>query len=245
MTLRVTVLGFSGSYAAPGGACSGYLVESGEARFWVDCGAGTLANLQVHLDLNDLDAIFVSHHHPDHFAELPIVYNTFKWYLHRSNVPVYAPASVRDMADMITGNPTADVFEWHVMGDGDRIVVADTEIWFARTEHTIENLATRYSVAGQTLVYTGDTGPGWDMAAFAGGADFLIGEATMLARQEDPDIPHISSRQLGERAAQAGVGRLLPTHIMPGNDPAEHVLEAAEAFGGTTELPMIGKRFEV
>ncbi|HDH03274.1 MAG TPA: MBL fold metallo-hydrolase, partial [Actinobacteria bacterium] len=46
MSLSATVLGFSGSYAERGGACSGYLVESSEARFWVDCGAGTLANLQ-------------------------------------------------------------------------------------------------------------------------------------------------------------------------------------------------------
>ena len=52
MGLSVTVLGCDGSYAGPGGACSGYLVSSGDTHVWLDCGPGTLANLQQHLDPN-------------------------------------------------------------------------------------------------------------------------------------------------------------------------------------------------
>ena len=54
MTLSVTVLGCSGSYAGPGGACSGYLVRGGGTALWLDAGPGTLANLQRHLDLDEL-----------------------------------------------------------------------------------------------------------------------------------------------------------------------------------------------
>ena len=44
--MRLTVLGCCGSYAAPGGACSGYLVQGGGKNLWLDAGPGTLANLQ-------------------------------------------------------------------------------------------------------------------------------------------------------------------------------------------------------
>ena len=52
--MELTVLGCSGSYGAPrGGACSGYLVEAGDALIWVDCGNGTFANNVLTVDWGD------------------------------------------------------------------------------------------------------------------------------------------------------------------------------------------------
>ena len=51
MSLSVTVLGCSGTFASAGGACSGYLVRSDATTIWLDCGPGTLGNLQRHVDL--------------------------------------------------------------------------------------------------------------------------------------------------------------------------------------------------
>ena len=49
--MELTVLGCSGSYGAPGRvACSGYLVRDGDTAIWMDCGNGTFANLQQHVD---------------------------------------------------------------------------------------------------------------------------------------------------------------------------------------------------
>src|SRR3712207_8466497 len=54
--------------SSPGNACSGYLVHDGETSVWIDCGPGTLANLQRHVALADVDAIVVTHGHPDHWV---------------------------------------------------------------------------------------------------------------------------------------------------------------------------------
>ncbi len=62
----LTVLGTDGSYPAPGGACSGYLLQAGGRSVWLDAGPGTMANLQLHVGLEQLDAVVVSHAHPDH-----------------------------------------------------------------------------------------------------------------------------------------------------------------------------------
>ena len=55
---------------APGGACSGYLVRSPATTLVVDLGAGTLANLQRHVDIAAVDAVVLSHEHPDHWLDL-------------------------------------------------------------------------------------------------------------------------------------------------------------------------------
>ena len=37
---------------------------------WLDAGSGTLANLQRHVGLDDVDAVVLSHEHPDHWTDL-------------------------------------------------------------------------------------------------------------------------------------------------------------------------------
>ena len=68
--MRLTVLGSSASYAGPGQASAGYLIEGGDARVLFDCGSGVLAKLQRVADPHGLDAIFITHGHPDHFVDL-------------------------------------------------------------------------------------------------------------------------------------------------------------------------------
>ena len=74
MSTSLTVLG-STPYPRPGEPCSGYLIRSQQAAVWVDCGSGTFAALQEHVDPADLDAIWLSHLHPDHCADLLTAFN--------------------------------------------------------------------------------------------------------------------------------------------------------------------------
>src|SRR5437667_11789037 len=66
MPFEVIVLGGSGTYPAPGAACSGYLFRSATTNLWVDAGPGTFANLLRHIDPAGVDAILLSHFHLDH-----------------------------------------------------------------------------------------------------------------------------------------------------------------------------------
>ena len=47
MTLQITVLGASGTYAGVDGACTGFLVRSDEATVMMDAGPGTLALIEL------------------------------------------------------------------------------------------------------------------------------------------------------------------------------------------------------
>src|SRR5207302_5737560 len=93
--LTVTVLGCCGSYPGPDAACSGYLVDDGATRIWLDAGSGSMANLQHHIALTDVDAVVLSHEHPDHWTDLEGFQVAARWRLERTDVPVYAPEGLR------------------------------------------------------------------------------------------------------------------------------------------------------
>src|SRR6187455_1710918 len=68
--MRLTVLGGSGGFPGAGGACSGYLIEHDGFRLLVDPGYAIVPRLLELLPAGEIDAVLVSHGHPDHVADL-------------------------------------------------------------------------------------------------------------------------------------------------------------------------------
>src|SRR5699024_12807639 len=77
--MQLTIIGASGSFPGPGSPASCYLVsangvdEHGQPKTWriiLDMGNGALGTLQGYLALEDIDAILLSHLHPDHCMDL-------------------------------------------------------------------------------------------------------------------------------------------------------------------------------
>jgi len=242
----LTVLGCSGSYAGPGGACSGYLVRSATTTLWVDCGPGTLANLQEHCALGDVDAIVVSHHHPDHCGELPVIYNAAKYYAHMDRLRVICTADVRRVTDAFhSARDSSDLFDYEIVGDGDRAEVGDIAIRFSRTDHPVETLAMRFDHHRGSMLYTSDTGRDWSLASLGEGVDLVVGEGTLLDATDHPDIPHVSCRWLAHEATAIQARHLVVTHVPPGSDPAHHLAEAGEVFSGPLDVAAVGARYIV
>lgn len=238
--MSLTVLGCCGSYPGPGGACSGYLVEAAGTTLWLDAGSGTLANLQRHVGLADVDAVVVSHEHPDHWSDLEGFRVACAHVLGREGVPVYGPAGVlRHLSE-----DPAPALDWHLVTDGDRVAVGHLELAFSRTDHPPETLAVRIEGEGRSLGYSADTGPGWSLEALGPGVDLALCEATFLAGDEGRG-GHLSARQAAAMARRAGVGALLLTHLWPVVDPEESKQEASAAYGGPVGLAAMHERYVV
>ncbi len=239
----MTVLGCSGSYAAAGESCSGYLVRSETTALWVDCGPGTFANLQCHMQLQAIDALLVSHHHPDHCAELPVVYNAAKYYMGMEHIRVLATEGVREVTD--AHGESSDLFGWEMVKDSSQARVGDIDVLFSRTDHPVETLAMRFESNGKSIVYTSDTGRGWALAALSRDVnrpapDLVVGEGTLLAATDDPGIPHVSAAWLAADANDVGARQLVVTHVPPGSDPEDHLAEAGEVFSGDVAVARTG-----
>jgi ribonuclease BN (tRNA processing enzyme) len=245
--LTVTVLGSAGSFGHPGNACSGYLVRTETTAVWLDCGPGTLSVLQEHVAVAELDAVIVSHEHPDHWLELPVLRNAARYVLGVDHLPVYGTAGTRALFEHVAGGK-ADPIDWTVVTDGSAVTIDDVSFSFAATDHPVETLAVRADAHGRTFVYSADTGPAWSLASLdptGAGFDLAFCEAT-LAEADAGAVQHLTGTQAGRMARAAGVRRLALTHLYEdtGPDRAE-AAATAEAFDGPVEVALPGHVFTV
>lgn len=243
MGLTVTVLGCSGSYAGAGEACSGYLVRSPGATVVVDLGSGTLANLQHHIAIAELDAVVLSHSHPDHWLDLPLLRNAMRYLLGLEGLAVYGTQGTLDAARVISGELEPTLL-WTTIDERSKVVVGDMTVRFGRTDHPVETLAVRVESGGRTLLYSADTGPGWDPGPLGADVDLFLCEASLPVDQEGR-TQHLSGRQAGALARELGAGHLVVTHVSPGVDDEAQRRDAAGAFGGEVGVAETGARFAV
>jgi ribonuclease BN (tRNA processing enzyme) len=242
--LTVTVLGCDGSYAGPDGACSGYLLSSGDAHVWLDCGPGTLANLQKHIDPHDLTAIVVSHSHPDHWAELPVAHNALGYYFDHRALPLYGTADTGERVRVAKGGSIDEIFDWHTITDGSDFAVDGMQFRCAVTDHPVETLAMRVDADGASFAYTADTGSAWSLNTLGADIDVVLAEAT-FAEDQAGEFPHLTASEAGILAAQAGAGRLVLTHLLPGADHDLALDNASRTFGGPVQVATTHMRFSV
>ena len=250
MGLSITVLGCSGTWASATSACSGYLVSDGTTRVWVDCGPGTLSALQHHCPLQELDAIVVTHEHPDHCLELPVVRNALiHGNLGRRDIPLYTTRGVLALLEKLVGSRgLTPAFIPKMIGDRSVARVGGIRMEFSRTDHPVETLAIRFDdeAGGGAIGYSSDTGPGWSVRSLGEGLDVAVVEATFLqADVGEAAGVHRTAAQTGDDAKATGVGRLVVTHVPPTGDGEAHRAEAEASFGGPTLLAAPHETYEV
>ena len=239
-SLTLTVLGCSGSYPGKGEACSGYLVRGAGTTLWLDAGNGTMANLQQHVGLGEIDAVVVSHEHPDHWSDLEgfrvaCAYGDAP----TGGIPVYAPAGLKKKVSTDMEPP----FSWNVVTDGDSVTVGGLQLRFAATEHgEPETLAVRIDGDGRSLGYSADTSADWSIEALGSGLDLALCEATLL-QDEEGKSEHLSARQAGEMARAACVSTLVLTHVWPTTDRERSRAEGSDAFGKAVEMAATHSEF--
>ncbi|MGW2222798.1 MBL fold metallo-hydrolase, partial [Nonomuraea sp. NPDC001684] len=95
--MLITVLGGCGAWPAAGQACSGYLIEHDGFRVLVDPGYATLPRLLETTPAERIDAVLVSHGHPDHCSDLnPLLRARALGDAPPAALPVHAPPGALD-----------------------------------------------------------------------------------------------------------------------------------------------------
>jgi ribonuclease BN (tRNA processing enzyme) len=246
--LSLTVLGSAGTFAHPDNPCSGYLLRTPDTSIWLDTGPGTFGALQRHVSLADLDAIVISHQHPDHWVELPVVRNAALYVLGIDQLAVYGTAGTKDLAEAVAGGPLDPPLRWTTITDRSEVTVGDVALGFSHTDHPVETLAVRAEAGGRVLGYSSDTGPAWSFAALdpeERGFDLLLCEAT-LAPGDAGTVQHLTAHQAGCMAAEAKAQRLALTHLYQGvGDDRVDEASGPGAFDGPVEVANPGYTFTV
>jgi ribonuclease BN (tRNA processing enzyme) len=249
MDLTLTVLGCATPYPSTDNPCSGYLVSHGDTRVWMDAGTGTLGPLQRHTRLEDLDAIWISHLHADHSADLLTAYYALLFAdVSRPPVPLYGPPGIADrLAGFLTNGPVRspieEAFEIIELHDGHQAAVGSLRLTTAAVEHGIPAFGVRIESENRSLTYSGDTAACHSLVDLARGADLLLCEAE--SAEKTPDMAHHTPEDAGETASQAGAGRLVVTHVGRFLTPQEAVTRASARYAGQIDHAAPGTTFRI
>ncbi|MFI6264945.1 MBL fold metallo-hydrolase [Micromonospora sp. NPDC051006] len=241
--MRLTVLGGCGVWPEAGQACSGYLVEHDGFRLLVDVGYAILPQLLQRLSVDEVDAVFVSHGHPDHCADLnPLLRARALRDDPPAPLPVYTLAGALDAVLALDRPGMLDAaYALHEFTAGDRLDIGPFRADTRSLPHWVPNAGVRLAAGDRVLAYTGDTGPSPDVVELARGADLLVAEATYVHEvPADSKGYQSSARDAGRQAAAAGARRLLLTHLRPGTEHAAARAAAGAEYGGEIAVATAG-----
>lgn len=251
--MRLTVVGCAGSFPGPDSPASCYLVQADDAegRTWsvvLDLGSGALGPLQRYCPPERLDAVGLSHLHPDHMADMCGLYVYLKYRPggngRASAVPVHGPfgtaSRLGDAYGLEPGESMGDQLAVHTWQPGREVRVGPLTLTPVAVEHPVPAYGVRVTGPSEAdpdrrvvLAYTGDTDacPGLDELATR--ADLLLAEAAFVeGRDDDVRGIHLTGRRAGQAAADGGAGRLLLTHVPAWNAAGVAEAEAREVYDG-------------
>ncbi len=236
--VKVTVLGSAGSHPGNGRACSSYLISAGDHHLLLDCGNGSVANLIDAVDPADLDAVIISHLHPDHFVDLYGLHYALRFHENGAKkVDVYAPSGASELLTSLLLGDAGDSFvrhlPMHVAAAGDRLEIGPFDVELFAANHPIETLASRVTVDGRIIAYSGDSGRTEELIACAENADLFICDATWVSRDAPfPEGVHMTGTEAGQHASVAGAERLMITHVFPQREPEQVAADAETVYDG-------------
>jgi predicted outer membrane repeat protein len=202
----------------------------------VDMGNGTQARLnEAGISMAQIDALFLTHHHRDHDEEF---------------IPILNTALVRGMPLEIVGTPgtkklaefTEDFYAEDIlyrmgrMGSnaqtvrkpgvrevkgGESFRVGALHVKTTQVPHSMQTVAYRFEVGGQSIVISGDLTYSTNLIELARGADVLVMDSggsivhpgAAAAGGGRQSVAHASAHDVANMARESGAKKLLLTHI--------------------------------
>jgi ribonuclease BN (tRNA processing enzyme) len=229
-------------------------VARGDLRLLLDCGAGALHRLaRCGLPWQHISHVVLSHFHPDHYGELPMLVYALKHTAvparHEPLVILGPPGVVRLVKALAEG------FGGWLLDPGFPLAVLDLRygepfplgpdvtLELCQVPHTPESAAIALAAPEGRLVYTGDTGPSADLERWAAGCDLLLAECS-LPESMAMDL-HLTPERAGAMAAGAGAKRLVLTHFYPPVETSDPAALAGTRFAGPIAAARDGSQFTI
>jgi ribonuclease BN (tRNA processing enzyme) len=239
--VELTVLGAGPAYTdRPGATGAAYLVESGDSALLLDLGQGSFPALASRLEPSTLDAVVVSHLHPDHFIDLVPLRHYLRYQFDEPRrVAVHAPAGIDERIDALHAEPgfCEAVFSLHPLEPGKRRIGA-FRLEARRVAHTDNSFAFRVSAEDEKpgLVYSGDCGRWEDLVPLVRAGDVLLVEVSFGTGPVSPGAMHLGARDVVQLATQTRPSHVLLTHLQMGFSADETVRVVRDGFAGATTL---------
>lgn len=239
--MKLTVLGFMGGYPAKGVGTTAYLLESEAFHLLIDVGSNAVLALEKHLDPKQLDAVIVTHYHPDHIADMGVLQHVFQLKDPDKTLPIYGHVE----SDLHGLRESAYTTAVDYTGN-EPITIGPFRISFLKTLHPVPCYALEIIeiTTGKKLVFTADSGYLADFISFSKDADVLLADTNFFQGQEGHKV-HMTSYEVGSIAKEANVKKLILTHLPPSGEWEKLLGEAKEAAGDVVVVQLAEKDLQI
>lgn len=230
------------------------VVKAGSETLVFDLGSGAVRGmLHAGLDPFDVDRIFFTHFHPDHTVDVvPLLFGINYGSEEKRSRPLYITgpepferfwASITDVwGEWMIGDYPLEISELpHICRSP--LDLPDVRLSWAPAEHRPESISYRLEADGKAFVYTGDTEYSESVVDLARGANTLLIECSFP--DESPIPGHLTPDSAARIASEAGVKRVVLTHVYPAADKLDLVSEVKQAYGGEVVVAEDGLKLQV
>ncbi|MCD4558101.1 MBL fold metallo-hydrolase [Schaalia sp. lx-100] len=265
--MELRIIGCTGSMSGPESSASCYLVrargfdtQQGQERWWniaLDLGPGSFGRLWRHIKPFDLDAVFFSHCHADHIADIISLHVYKRWGpgVQFPPILVIGPQQTRHRIRQIDGCDDTETYEGEFSfieaSEGVPISVGPLTLTPYAGWHSVPSYGVRIEGPHATdvarrvsLFYTGDTDECESIIRGAQGADLLLSEVGFTSSDTTRGI-HMDGARVGRVATQTQPGQLVLTHIQPWVEVAQVLGELRSTWSGPVSVAQEDRIFQV
>jgi len=220
--MQLTVLGCGDAFGAGSRLQTSFYVRSASTTFLIDCGATTLIGMRrLGLAPNDIDTVFVSHLHGDHFSGLPWLFIDAKYVSRRTRPLVVAgPKSIEArfvaLAEALYPGSLDGERDFDLVfveyEERKPLDIAGVTVTPFEVHHPsgAPPYALRFGIEDKVLSFTGDTGWVEALTEVARDADLFITECF----QYDFKMPiHLDYKTINANYDRLAARRVLLTHM--------------------------------
>jgi ribonuclease BN (tRNA processing enzyme) len=221
--MKIIFHGCGDAFGSGGRFHTCFHVTGQEVNFLVDCGASSMiAMRKAAVDVNAVQAIFVTHFHADHFGGIPFFILDAQFFSKRTkSLAIVGPPGLRKWYERVLetsfpgSSKTVPKFPLHLheLAAGDSALIGAVTVRAAQAVHGNPGgpfHSLRLSAEGQTIAYTGDTEWSDELLALADGVDLFIAEAYFAEKK----LPlHLDVASLTKHANALRAKRIVLTHM--------------------------------
>jgi len=235
--MKLTVIGCWGGYPKVGEASSGYLLEHKGFNLLIDFGSGVLSQLQKIIQPEQINAVILSHYHPDHIADIGVLQHArlILGFLGKETecLPIYGHTEDEQEFSKLTYK---NITKGNAYQPNEVLTIGPYTIKFLSTDHPVPCYAMRIEADGKSLVYTADTAYKEEFIQFSAEADLLLCECNFYRHQDGKNAGHMTSYDASNLANKANVKKLVLTHLPQFGSLEQLKAEAAEYYHGPLSL---------